>query len=134
MPEEESPVRQPSMEERWEDPKTHLARFEEMAGMFTKGEFTRQNEDGTRTTFVSYERYIDPLNRRDLGMLKEFRLRAAAAGLTEAFSPLVLSTQSTFNPGKTEAVISNEHPHRAETFVQLGYAKPATSPDPRLAK
>src|SRR5690348_16535272 len=72
------------------DPEVHKQRFEELGGLFDQGEFARQNEDGTVTTVRSFERAIDPLNRRERTLLEEFRLRAAAAGLREAFSPLVL--------------------------------------------
>ncbi len=101
-------------------PETHKARFDELAGAFRRGELARQNEDGSTTTVVSYERYIDPLNRQDLTLLSEFRLRAAAVGLREAFSPLVLPTAGVSSP---------ETAHRPLTFVQLGYEespKPST--------
>jgi hypothetical protein len=102
----------------------HRQRFEELAGAFNRGEFDRLNEDGSVTRIVSYERHIDPLNRGDLSLVREFRLRAAASGYREAFSPLVLPTQSTFTPGQSEAVRSPDHPHRALTLIQFGYEKP----------
>ena len=109
-------------------PETHKARFEELAGAFIRGELARQNEDGSTTTVVSYERYIDPLARNDLVLLSEFRLRAAAAGLREAYSPLILPTQAGFDPRKTEAVTFADAPHRPLTVVQLGYEKPSDQP------
>src|SRR4051794_14556261 len=84
-------------------PEAHLRRFEELAGLFKRGELDRLNEDGSTTTVVSYERYIDPLDRQDLTVLSEFRLRAAAAGLREAFAPLTLPTQA-HGSRSTEAV------------------------------
>src|SRR5215213_12032396 len=99
----------------------HRQRFQELAGAFHRGEFDRLNEDGSVTTIVSYERHIDPLDRGDLSLVREFRLRAAASGYREAFSPLVLPTQSSFAPGHSEAMRSPDHPHRALTFVQFGY-------------
>jgi hypothetical protein len=106
-------------------PEVHRERFEELAGLFHPGEFDRLNEDGSVTKIVSYERYIDPLDKKDLALIGQFRLSAAAAGYREAFSPLVLPTQSNFAPGESEAVRSADHPHRALTFVQFGYEKPA---------
>lgn len=100
-------------QKRWEDPETHRQRFEELSGLFKKGEFTRRNEDGSRTTITSYERHIDPSDNGDITLLGEFRLRAAAVGMREAFSPLTLQTQSVLE-GK---------PHRPLTFVQFGYEK-----------
>src|SRR5690242_15579649 len=44
-------------------PEMHRARFEELAGAFTRGEFDRVNEDGSLTQIVSYERHVDPLDR-----------------------------------------------------------------------
>jgi hypothetical protein len=102
----------------------HRQRFEELAGAFIPHEFDRLNEDGSVTKIVSYERHIDPLDRRDLTLVRDFRLRAAASGYPEAFSLLVLPTQSNFAPGESEAVESPDHPHRALTFVQFGYEKP----------
>ena len=110
-------------------PEVHRARFEELARLFHPGEFDRLNEDGSVTKIASYERHIDPLDRGDLALLREFRLRAAALGYREAFSPLVLPTQSNFAPGESEAVHFADKPHRALTFVQFGYEKPpATKP------
>ena len=106
-------------------PEVHRQRFEELAGLFHPGEFDRLNEDGSVTKIVSYERHIDPLDRKDLALVREFRLRAGASGYREAFAPLVLPTQSNFAPGESEAVESPDHPHRALTFVQFGYEKPA---------
>jgi hypothetical protein len=103
----------------------HRQRFEELAGLFRPDEFDRLNEDGSTTKIISYERHIDPLDRKDLAVVREFRLRAAALGYREAFSPLVLPTQSNFVPGDSEAVSSPDLPHRALTFVQFGYEKPA---------
>jgi hypothetical protein len=102
----------------------HRQRFEELAGLFRQGEFDRLNEDGSVTKVVSYERYIDPLDKKDLALMGQFRLSAAASGYREAFSPLVLPTQSNFAPGESEALTFAEHPHRALTFVQFGYEKP----------
>jgi hypothetical protein len=114
-----------AVHQRWEDPQTHKSRFDEMAATFRQGELTRRNEDGTRTTVVSYERHIDPLSRHDVAWVSEFRLRAAAAGLREAFSPLVLPTQPFLYPSRT-ALESDPHSgQRGLTFVQLGYEKPA---------
>jgi hypothetical protein len=112
-------------------PEVHRRRFEELAGAFEPGEFDRLNEDGSITKIVSYERHIDPLDRGDLAIIGEFRLRAAALGYREAFSPLVLPTQSSFEPGHSEAVRSQDHPHRALTFVQFGYEKPIAPPAAR---
>jgi hypothetical protein len=67
-------------------PEMHRQRFEELAGAFTRDEFDRLNEDGSVTKIVSYERDIDPLDRGHLSLVREFRLRAAASGLREAFS------------------------------------------------
>jgi hypothetical protein len=106
-------------------PEMHRQRFAEMAGAFEPHEFDRLNEDGSVTKIVSYERHIDPLDRKDLALVREFRLRAAASGYAEAFAPLVLPTQSSFEPGHSEAVSSADQPHRALTFVQFGYEKPA---------
>jgi hypothetical protein len=112
-------------------PEANRQRFEELAGAFNRNEFDRLNEDGSVTKIVSYERHIDPLDRKDLALVRDFRLRAAASGYREAFSPLVLPTQSNFAPGESEAVESPDHPHRALTFVQFGYEKPAaTRPAP----
>jgi hypothetical protein len=97
----------------------HKARFDELSGAFRRGEFDRENEDGSVTKVVSYERYIDPLDRKDMAILGEFRLRAAAVGLREAFSPLVLPTGGVDSP---------EMAHRPLTFVQLGYEQPAKAP------
>jgi hypothetical protein len=109
-------------------PEVHRSRFEELAGAFERGEFDRLNEDGSVTKIVSYERHIDPLDRKDLALVRDFRLRAAASGYREAFAPLVLPTQSSFEPGHTEAVRSPDLPHRALTFVQFGYEKPIAPP------
>jgi hypothetical protein len=108
-------------------PDMHRERFDQLAGLFEKHEFDRLNEDGSVTKIVSYERHIDPLDRKDLTLIREFRLRAAASGQREAFSPLVLPTQSSFNPQESEAVSSPDHPHRALTFVQFGYEKRAAT-------
>jgi hypothetical protein len=108
-------------------PEVHRRRFEELAGAFHRGEFDRLNEDGSVTKIVSYERHIDALDRKDLSLLGEFRLRAAAAGYREAFAPLVLPTQSNFAPGESEAMTFADQPHRALTFVQFGYEKPAAT-------
>src|SRR4051794_4693603 len=108
-------------------PEQHQARFNELAGAFRQGEFARQNEDGSVTNVVSYERYIDPLDRGDLSLLTEFRLRAAAAGLREAFSPLVLPTAGAVRPGEGVAVSFADAPHRPLTVVQLGYEKPVST-------
>jgi hypothetical protein len=105
----------------------HRQRFEELAGAFNRNEFDRLNEDGSVTRIVSYERHIDPLDRKDLALVRDFRLRAAASGYREAFSPLVLPTQSNFAPGQSEAVESPERSHRALTFVQFGYEKPVVT-------
>src|SRR3712207_1274208 len=78
-------------------PEVHKERFDQLAGAFTRGELARLNEDGSTTTVVSYQRYIDPMDRNDVTLLSEFRLRAAAAGMREAFSPLMLQTQATLN-------------------------------------
>jgi hypothetical protein len=116
-------------------PDVHRRRFEELAAAFTPGEFDRLNEDGSVTKIVSYERHIDPLDRKDLALIGEFRLRAAASGYREAFAPLVLPTQSNFFPGQSEAVRSPDKPHRALTFVQFGYEKPAApAPAPTSAR
>src|SRR3954451_18200466 len=106
-------------------PEQHQARFDELSGAFCRGEFARRNEDGSVTNVVSYERYIDPLDKGDLALLREFRLRAAAAGLREAFSPLVLPTAGTVRPGEGVAVAFADAPHHPLTVVQLGYEKPA---------
>src|SRR3954447_4577973 len=107
-------------------PKQHQSRFDELSGAFRRGEFARRNEDGSVTSVVSYERYIDPLDKGDLALLGEFRLRAAAAGLREAFSPLVLPTAGAVRPGEGVAVSFAGAPHRPLTFVQLGYEKLAS--------
>ena len=109
-------------------PELHQARFDELAGAFRCGEFARQNEDGSVTTVVSYERHIDPLDKGDVYLLSEFRLRAAAAGLREAFSPLVLPTAGAVRPGEAVAVAFADAPHHPLTIVQLGYEKPASKP------
>jgi hypothetical protein len=108
-------------------PEVHRERFEELAAAFHRGEFDRLNEDGSVTKIVSYERHIDPLDRKDLALVGEFRLRAAASGYREAFSPLILPTQSSFDPRESEAVRSPGKPHRALTFVQFGYEKPTAT-------
>src|SRR4051812_1996669 len=110
----------------------HEARFAELSGAFHRGEFARQNEDGSVTSVISYERYIDPLDKGDLALLREFRLRAAAAGLREAFSPLVLPTAGTVRPGEGVAVAFADAPHHPLTVVQLGYEKPASIPTGNL--
>jgi hypothetical protein len=115
-------------------PEMHRQRFEELAGAFIPHEFDRLNEDGSVTKIVSYERHIDPLDRKDLALVRDFRLRAAASGYREAFSPLVLSTQSNFVPGESEAMESPERPHRALTFIQFGYEKPAVTKPPGTAQ
>jgi hypothetical protein len=108
----------------------HRQRFEELAGAFKPHEFDRLNEDGSVTKIVSYERHIAPLDRKDLTLVRDFRLRAAASGYREAFSPLVLPTQSNFAPGESEAMTSPGMPHRALTFVQFGYEKPTGTNQP----
>src|SRR3954454_19116904 len=105
-------------------PEHHQSRFDELSGAFRRGEFARQNEDGSVTSVVSYERYIDPLDKGDLALLGEFRLRAAAAGLREAFSPLVLPTAGAVRPGEGVAVSFADAPLRPLTVVQMGYEKP----------
>jgi hypothetical protein len=107
------------------DREVHKARFEELAQLFDQGEFARRNEDGSVTRVVSYERYVDPLDKADMTALTDFRLNAAAAGIREAFSPLILPTQSAINPRHREAVAFTDQPQRALTFVQLGYEKPS---------
>src|SRR4051812_42635371 len=107
-------------------PEVHRARFEEMSAAFHTGEFARANEDGSVTTIVSYERHIDPLDRGDLAFMREFRLRAAAAGMREAFSPLVLPTLGAAGPQETVARTGDYYLGRPLTVVQLGYEKPAT--------
>src|SRR3954453_19094640 len=106
-------------------PEQHQARFDELAGAFRRGEFARRNEDGSVTNVVSYERYIDPLDKGDLALLGEFRLRAAAAGLREAFAPLVLPTAGAVRAGEAVAISFADAPHRPLTVVQLGYEQPA---------
>ena len=106
-------------------PEVHRNRFEVLAGAFNRGELARQNEDGSTTTVVSYERHIDPLDRNDLGLLSEFRLRTAAAGFREAFSPLVLPTAAVVTPRESVSVTREGAPGRPLTVVQLGYEKPA---------
>src|SRR3954452_2923436 len=85
-------------------PEQHQARFAELAGAFRRGEFACQTEDGSVRNVVSYECHIDPLDKGDLALLSEFRLRAAAAGLREAFSPLVLPTAAVVGRGETVGV------------------------------
>jgi hypothetical protein len=109
-----------------EDPKTHQRRFEELARGFTHSELTRQNEDGTRTTVVAYRRYVDLFDRHEMSALEEFRLRAAAAGMREAFAPLVLPMQATVFGGQ-EHVATEDKPRRPLTFVQFGYEQPPTA-------
>jgi hypothetical protein len=111
------------------DSETHKARFHELSGAFRRSELARLNEDGSTTTVVSFERYVDPMDRRDMTLLSEFRLRAAAAGMREAFSPLVLPTQAVLSPRETEAV-RLQGSDRPLTLVQLGYEKPAPQPAP----
>src|SRR3954447_15478066 len=106
-------------------PEKHQSRFDELSGAFRHGEFARRNEDGSVTNVVSYERYVDPLDKGDLALLGEFRLRAAVAGLREAFSPLVLPTAGAVRPGEGVAVSFADAPLRPLTVVQLGYEKPA---------
>ncbi len=53
------------------NPETHKARFDELSGAFRRGELARLNEDGSTTTVVSFERYVDPMDRRDMTMLSE---------------------------------------------------------------
>jgi hypothetical protein len=53
-------------------------------------------------------------------------LRAAAAGLREAFSPLVLPTAAGVGRGETVGVVFVDAPHRPLTVVQLGYEKPVS--------
>src|SRR3954466_5709120 len=103
MPERELPEGVEQTPQPAVSPEVHRSRFEELAGAFNRGEFDRLNEDATLTKIVSYERHIDPLDRGDLALVREFRLRAAAIGYREAFSPLVLPTQSNFAPGQSEA-------------------------------
>jgi len=110
---------------RWEDPETHRARFEELAGCFKQGSFTRRNPDGSRTEVVSYEGEFDSLDRLDMSLLREFRLRAAAAGLTEAFFPLTIPTQ--FQREGTRA-------GHTLSVIQLGYEKPASLPAPSTTR
>ena len=110
------------------DPEGHRARFEELGQLFEQGEFARLNEDGSVTRVVSYQRYVDPLDKAQMTSLTDFRLNAAAAGTREAFAPLVLPMQSALDPRHTEAVAFADQPHRALTFVQLGYEKPAPRP------
>ena len=107
------------------DPEVHRARFQEFGQLFEQGEFARANEDGSVTRVVSYQRYVDPLDKAQMTSLTDFRLNAAAAGIREAFAPLVLPTQSAIDPRHTEAVAFADQPHRALTFVQFGYEKPA---------
>src|SRR4051812_31442559 len=97
-------------------PEVHRERFEELAGAFNRGEFDRLNEDGSVTRVVSYERHIDPLDRKDLALVREFRLRAAASGYREAFSPLVLPTQHVPEPGQTVAITGDYYLSRPLTF------------------
>jgi hypothetical protein len=103
----------PTLQERQQ------ARFDDLASAFQRGELTRQNEDGTETKIVTFERYVDPLDRQNLQTLTEFRHRAAAVGYREAFSPLVLPTVGVDAP---------ETSHRPLTFVQLGYEQPVKPP------
>ena len=69
-----------------------------------------------------------PLDKAQMTSLTDFRLNAAAAGIREAFAPLVLPMQSALDPRHTEAVAFADQPRRALTFVQLGYEKPAPRP------
>jgi hypothetical protein len=103
-------------------PERHKARFEELAGTYTRGEFARANEDGTVTNIVTFERHIDPLDRRDMSILTELRHRAAAAGYREAFAPLVVPTGGVASPDTA---------HRPLTFVQLGYEQVVQPPTGR---
>jgi len=109
-----------------EDPKAHQRRFDELAVGFTQSELTRQNEDGSRTTIVAYRRHIDPLNHHERAAVEEFRLRAAAAGMREAFSPLVLPMQATVYGGH-EYIATEDRPTRPLTFVQFGYETTPTA-------
>jgi hypothetical protein len=109
-------------------PEMHRARFEELAAAFTQGEFDRVNEDGSLTRVVSYERHVDPLDRGDLALMREFRLRAAALGYREAFSPLVLPTQQIPEPGQSVAITGDYYLSRPLTFVQFGYEKKPATP------
>jgi hypothetical protein len=113
-------------------PEIHRARFEELSGAFTRGEFDRLNEDGTVTKITSYERHIDPLDRGDLALVREFRLRAAASGYREAFSPLALPTLQVPKPGETVAITKEGAPNRPLTLVQFGYEKPAARHQRRI--
>ncbi len=114
------------------DAELHRARFDEMSEPYKRGEFSRRNEDGSVTRIVAFERYIDPLDKSDLNDLVEFRLRAAASGYREAFSPLVLQTSALVNPRESVSV-TREGSDRPRTIVQFGYEKPAaqTGPTPK---
>lgn len=115
------------------DRQAQRERFEEMATTFKKGEFTVQNEDGSWTNYMSYEHYVDPLDKSAVSWLAEFRLRAAAAGLKEAFAPLMLSAQSMAYSSR-EAVVADPHSaRRGLTFVQLGYETPTPPPADTIA-
>jgi hypothetical protein len=122
--EREEPVELPA--------EVHRATFEELGAAFQQGEFLRQNEDGSESVVTSYSRYVDPLDPTQVALLTEFRLRAAAGGFKEAFSPLVLPTQSSVHPRRSEAMVFQDNPDRALTLVQFGYERPArqTSPTP----
>ena len=106
--EQASGAHEPSMEERWEDPKNYRARFEEMATAFHKGEFTRRNEDGSRTTIVSYETSFDPTDRIQRNWLAEFRVRAAGAGLRERFRPWFYHNRYSIRPMRLVSLLTCE--------------------------
>jgi hypothetical protein len=119
------------MRSREEDPGGHQRRFAQLETLFDRGELTRRNEDGTTTPVVSYQRHVDPLDKADLSTLAEFRLRAAALGYREAFSPIILPTAATLEPGDREAVTNSSNSHRPLSVVQLGYEKPGPTKPPQ---
>ena len=101
------------------DREAHRQRFEHLRQQLQFGatEATRRNEDGSETTLVSYESRLSVADEAE--SLAGLRLSAAAAGMKEAATPMVLPFPDVLPP----AYVAGKRMEPA-TFVQLIYEKP----------
>jgi hypothetical protein len=95
-----------------EDHPDGIAWFDELADRrFQRYLYTRQNPDGSETTYTSYLREFGPADPQDLGLPAELQMRAAAADIRPVCSPLIipLGIDPDGNIWPTEAHFAYEH-------------------------
>ncbi|MFG3228231.1 hypothetical protein ACGF07_26090 [Kitasatospora sp. NPDC048194] len=116
-------------EQREWDEKPPQERFEALAkqlGFRARQEVLRPNPDGTQTPLVSYEAGI--IASEEAGQLAALRMQAAAAGMQEAMSPLILpyhGIESGYLRARTGEGYERMEPG---TYIQLVYEKPTDTP------